>query len=46
VREVEKVAGREVEEKEDKVDKADKQIDKEADNKLETDKEIEVNETD
>jgi hypothetical protein len=49
VREVERAAGREVEEREDKVDKADKadeQIDKEVDNKLETDKEIEVNKTD
>jgi hypothetical protein len=46
VRKVERAVGREVEEREDKVDKADKQIDKEADNKLETDKEIEVNETD
>jgi hypothetical protein len=42
----EKAAGGEVEERENKADKADKQIEEEADNKLETDKEIEVNKTD
>jgi hypothetical protein len=46
VREVERVVKGEVEEREDKADEADEQIDKEADNKLETDKEIEVNEMD
>jgi hypothetical protein len=40
VREAERVVGGEVEEREDKVDKVDKQIDKKVD------KEIEVNKTD
>jgi hypothetical protein len=46
VHKVERAVGREVEEREDKVDKVDKQIDKEVDNKLETDKKIEVNKMD
>jgi hypothetical protein len=43
---VERVVRGEVEERKYKVDKANKQIDKEVDNKLEIDKEIEVNKTD
>jgi hypothetical protein len=42
----EKAAGREVEERENKADKANKQIEEKVDNKLKTDKEIEVNKTD
>jgi hypothetical protein len=42
----EKAAGEEAEKRENKADKADKQIEEEVDNKLETDKEIEVNKTD
>jgi hypothetical protein len=42
----EKVVGEEVEKRENKADKADKQIEEEVDNKLETDKKIEVNKID